>query len=442
MNKTLSQRAIVLMRAAIAGALLIVGLVIFQLLAAAKPIVPVVDPDQLHQRVNYFTAQAVPVQRQWIGYGTAEAIDSANIPARVTATVKKVMPIALEGNAVKLGQVLVELDDSDFSNQLKIAEQNLAAVKARLAELDTLEDSLKQQLDVQTRDTKLAQDELARVKEMFSRAAANQKDLDATERAALSSERNMIQLEESLATIGPRRSQLAAEQAGLKSSADIAQKNLDRCKIKSPIDGIIQYVDIEVGENLAPGLRVARVVNIERIQTPLSLSANARSHVRVGDTVQLASTADTNLSWQGSVTRIAPEDDAATRTFAAYVEVTQGTNPDQARLAPGVFVSGVVMESGTEPQIVVPRRSIRTERVMLIKDDMIHSSEVAEAFAYEGELTTFGLPDTQWAVLEQGVEAGDQVVLNPTRSLSDGQPVQPVPAGADDADFADGGGAK
>ncbi len=440
MNKNLSQRAIVLMRAAIAGALLILGLVIFQVLASTKPIVPEIDADQLHQRVRYFTAQPVPVQRQWIGYGTAEAINSANIPARVTATVTRVLPEAREGTSVIQGQVLVELDDSDFANQLKIAEQNLSAVDARLAELDNTESSLKQQLDIQTRDMKLAQDELARIKEMFGAAAANQKDLDASERAALSSERNKIQIEESLSAIGPRRNQLQAEKAGLVSSADIARKNLDRCLIKSPIDGVIQEVDVEVGENLAPGQRVARVVDVDHIQTPLSLSASARSHVRVGDQVKLVSTADADLSWDGEVTRIAPEDDAATRTFAAYVEVPADTSDDKTKLAPGVFVSGVVMESNVLPRIAVPRRSIRTERVMLIRDNLIHSSEVAEAFAYEGTLPTFGLPDKQWAVLASGVEPGDRVVLNPTRSLSDGQQVQPVPVGEDDAGLADGGG--
>ena len=40
MKKNLSQRAIVLMRAAIAATLLVIGLVIFQFLASTKPIVP------------------------------------------------------------------------------------------------------------------------------------------------------------------------------------------------------------------------------------------------------------------------------------------------------------------------------------------------------------------------------------------------------------------
>jgi len=417
MKKNLSHRAVVLTRAVAAAALLVVSLVIFQVLAATGPIVPSVDPNKLLQRVNVFAAAALPVARQWTGYGTAEAIDSANVPARVTATVTRIPPGVLEGAAVIKGQVLVELDDSDFVDQLKIAQQNLAGARARVAELDRLEKSLKRRLAVQTRDVELARDELDRVKNLFNKSAANQKDVDAADRALLASQSSQLVIQESLNAIGPRRDQLLAEIDGLRSSADMAQENLGRCAIKSPIDGVIQFVDVEVGENLAPGQRVARVVNLDRIQTPLSLSAKARSHIRVGDPVRLTSTADPGLSWTGTVTRITPEDDPATRTFAAYVEVKtpktispQG-QAERAPLAPGVFVSGVVMEADTRPRIVVPRRSIRTERVMLIQDGLIHSSPVHEAYAYQGPLPALGLPDQQWTVLDSGVRAGDLVVL-------------------------------
>jgi RND family efflux transporter MFP subunit len=434
MNKPTSHRAVIATRAAVVVAVLILALLIFQLLAGSKPIVSLADPNKQLQRVNVFTASAVPVQRQWTGYGTAEAIDSANVPARVTATVTRIPSEILEGAAVTQGQVLVELDDSDYINQLLIAKQNLAGAEAQLAELETLDNWLTQRMDVETRDLELARDELARIKNLFSKNAANQKDVDAADRAALTAERSGLLVKEALAAIGPRRNRLRAEMAGLTSSVDIAQKNLDRCSIKSPIDGVIQFVDVEVGENLTLGQRVVRVVSLQRIQTPLSLSANARSHVRVGDIVRLTSTADPDLSWVGTITRIAPEDDPATRTFAAYVEVTSeqiSNQKMQAPLAPGAFVSGVVMETDSRLRIVVPRRSIRTQRVMLIRNDVIETSLVSEDYAFEGSLPELGLPDEQWAVLDSGVQEGDTVVLNPTRTLSDGQSIQPVPVSED-----------
>lgn len=432
-----SQRAAIAIRAAIVVVLLLFALVIFQVLAGSKPIVPTVDPDLQRQRVNVLAMVPVKVQRQWTGYGTAEAVDSANVPARVTATVTSIPDDILEGAAVTKGRVLVELDNSDFVNQLKIAQQNLAAIDARLAELDTLESTLTQRLTVETSDRDLARDEFERVKALFARDAANQKDVDASERAYLAAQRNRLQVQESLNSVGPRRDQLLAEKAGLQSSADIARQNLQRCSIQSPLDGVIQAIDVEVGENLTLGQRVARVVNLDRIQTPLSLAGNARPYIRVGDAVNLTSSADPDLSWQATVARIAPEDDPATRTFAAYVVVDQSeqtlSNRDGAYvpLTPGIFVSGTVMGDEQEPRLVVPRRSIRTERVMLVRDGVIESSRVAEDYAVEGRIESTNLPDEHWSVLANGINPGDLVIINPTRSLSDGQKVDPVVVNAE-----------
>jgi RND family efflux transporter MFP subunit len=434
MMKPLNQRAIFAIRAAIALLLIVFALVIFRVLAGSGPILPTVDPDQQRQRVNVFTAQTVEVNRQWTGFGTAEAIDSANIPARVTATVDRIPPGTLEGAVVQEGQVIVLLDDSDFVNQLQVAEQNRAGVDAQIEELDRQEASLIQRRDVETRDLELARDELARIEDMFGKNAANQKDVDAADRTALAAERSLLLVEQVLSGIKPRRDQLLAQKAELAATADNARLNFERCSIKSPIDGVIQSVDVEVGESVAPGQRVARVVNTERIQTPLSLAANARSHVRVGDPAYLRSTADPGLTWEAEVKRISPEDDPDTRTFVSYVVVDQrdsggsGVSTIQARLAPGVFVRGTVVASRSEDRVVVPRRSIRIERVMVVRDGVIQNQLVSEAYAIDGPIPETGLPDQEWAVLDNGVEPGEVVVLTPTRSLSDGQMIEPVMA--------------
>lgn len=437
MKKPLSQRAAIAIRAAIVVVLLLFALMLFQVLAGSKPIVPTVDPNLQRQRVNVLRVTPVDVNRQWTGYGTAEAVDSANVPARVTATVARIPEGILEGVKITKGQVLVELDDSDFVNQLKIAEQNLAAVDARLAELATREAMLTEWLAVETNDQDLARDEFERVGDLFKQNAANQKDLDASERAYLAAQRSRLQVEENLKSVAPQRERLLAEKAGLRSSADIARQNLERCSIKSPLDGVIQAIDVEVGENLTLGQRVARVVNLDRIQTPLSLASLARSYVGVGDTVKLTSSADADLTWRATVARIAPEDDPATRTFAAYVEVDQsqknksGNDSTYFPLTPGVFVSGTVMGVEETPRLVVPRRSIRTERVMLVRDGVIESSRVREDYAVEGRIDSTNLPDEHWSVLSSGISPGDLVVINPTRSLSDGQKVEPVVVNAD-----------
>ena len=433
MKQMSSQNLVYIARAAMAVVLIVVAGGIFMLLARSRPVVPSTDPNQQHNRVNVFTARAIDVHRHWTGYGTAEAVESANVPARVTATVDQIPPQILEGAVVSKGQLLAELDNSDFVNQLRVTEQNMAAVDAMIEELDRQEKSLNERVAVESDDLELARQELARVKNMFENNAANQKDLDASERTVLSVQRSKLQIEQTLSGIQPRRDQLLAQKAELLATADTARLNVERCSVQSPIDGVLQFVDIEVGESVAPGQRIARVVNTDRIQTPISLPANARSHIRVGDKTYLTSTADPDQSWEAEVTRITPEDDPQTRTFAAYVEVDQKQQSEsgnlQMRLSPGVFVRGSVVASESENRVVVPRRSVRIERAMVVLDDILESRMVTEAYAIDGPLPETGLRDQEWAVLTDGIEPGDIVVLTPTRSLSDGQQIEPVMVG-------------
>ncbi len=432
MKKPLSHRAVFAIRAAIALSLILFAMLVFRVLAGSGPILPDVDTDQQRHRVNVFTAQSIPVNRQWTGFGTAEAIDSANVPARVTATIDSIPPGTLEGSVVQKGQVLVELDDSDFADLLSVAEQNQQGIDAQIQELNRQEASLIQRQDVEARDLELSRDELARIKDLFGKNAANQKDVDAANRTALAAERSLLLVEQVLSGISPRRDQLLAQKAELAATANTARLNHERCSIKSPIDGVIQSVDVEVGESVAPGQRIARVVNPHLIQTPLSLAANARSHVRVGDPAYLISTADPGLTWKAQVKRISPEDDPETRTFMSYVVVDQrdrigsGDTTTQAPLAPGVFVRGTVVASHSETRVVVPRRSVRTQRVMIVQDGILISRKISEAYALDGPIPETGLPDEEWAVLDSGIEPGDVVVLTPTRSLSDGQTIEPV----------------
>lgn len=432
MKKLSSRHLVIGSRLAVVLGILGLAVVIFQLLVATKPIIATVDPGLTRQQVAAFVAQPVAVKRQWRGFGTAEAIDSAKVPAQVTATVSRIPDWVLEGASVTRGQLLVALDDTDFRNQLQIAQQNLVAVSARLAELDTLENWLTQRLEIEASDLALARDELTRVQDLFRNKAANQKDVDASKRAVYSVQRSKLVVEETLNGIGPRRDQLLAERAGLESSVELAKKNLARCSITSPIDGVIQFVDVEVGESLTLGQRVAYVVNLDRVQVPLSLPAAARRQVRIGDEVELISSGEDKTRWTAKIARIAPQDDASTRTVAVYVEIDQATSAapghpagGPALLVPGMFVSGTVTAGRAQERLIVPRRSIRTGRVVVVIDGLIHSRPVREAFSLEGKFPSLALPDTQWAVLDAGIEPGDTVVLNPGRSLRDGQAVEP-----------------
>src|SRR5690606_37872367 len=140
-----------------------------------------------------------------------------------------------------------------------------------------------------------------------------------------------------------------------------------------------------------------RVVNLSAMEVPLRLPASARRKLDLRDEVRLATTNESNLSWKAVVARIAPVDDADERTVTVYVEVAQPTANDaftdeaQSKLLlPGMFVAGVVTHNRAEPRWVLPRRAVRSDRIMLVQSNeqaepVITSRRVAVEFMLDGQ---------------------------------------------------------
>ena len=410
---------------------------VFAVLKYTKPKPQMVDPGQTLPRVAVLAAARAPVQRQWEGYGSAEAIDSANVPARVTATVVHVPEGIDDGAPVTAGQLLVKLDDSDFRRQSEIAQQSLEELASQLALLEIERNRLAERLELETRDVALAKNELDSVASLVEGGAKKPRELDHAKRSHIAAQRTRLLTAEMIDKLAPRRQQLEAQRSSLQSSARLAGQNLERCSIVSPLDGILQSVDLEVGENVVNGQRVARVVDLRRVELPLRLPASARADVAVGNSVVLSSTNQTRTKWSARVSRIAPEDDASTRTVTVFVEVDQSeavsklTNNGGAAglLAPGMFLSGIVTSDRVQDRWVVPRRAVRSGRVLVVEGKTIHSRQVQVDFLMEADIPSFGLADSQWVVLDSDaseLSEGDLVLLNASTSLLDGAEAEPV----------------
>ena len=436
MNPTPRPLVKIATRIAVIVAVLGFAIAVFLVLKYTKPKAQMVDRGQALPRVAVLAAAKAPVQRQWEGYGSAEAIDSANVPARVTATVVHVPEGIEDGAPVTARQLLVRLDDSDFQRQSEIAEQNLAEIASQLALIEIEQGSLTQQLKLKTEDVTLARNEVEQVKSLRG-SARTSRELDHAERALLAAQLTRLLTAEMIDKLAPRRQQIEAQRSRLQSSARLARQNLERCDIVSPLDGILQSVDAEVGENVVTGQRVARVVDLRRVELPLRLPASARADVAVGNSVVLSSTNQARTSWSARVSRIAPEDDASTRTVTVFVEVDQSeavaklTDNGNAAglLAPGMFLSGVVTSDRVQDRWVVPRRAVRSGRVLVVEGKRIHSRQVQVDFLMEAEIPSFGLADNQWVVLDSDASElrdGDLVLVNASTSLLDGAEAEPV----------------
>lgn len=413
-----------LLRVAVSLGFLAVGFAIFAHLVRTRPVPESAGEGDAARRVVTVAALEAPVGRQWLGYGTVRPVDAADVPARVAATVASLGPGYEIGHSVQAGEVLVRLDDADFRRQLEISETILAGLAAERAALEVDERTLRETATLVEEDLEIARAELERAKAAVAAEAAVAREVDRARQLVLIAERAALSAREGLAKLPVRRQALDAEEARQRASRELSRLNLERCAIASPLDGIVQSAPLEIGESVAPGVAIARVVSLARLEVPILLPATARASVRVGDRVRLVPDRAGAEPVEGTVERIAPEDDATTRTMSVFVAAPTG-----AGLAPGTFVTGEVIAAGGTVRTLVPRRSVNDGKILLVREGKIESHEVDVEFTVSGGLLDAPVTDREWLVLRESLPAGTLIVLDASqRQLSDGLAVVSVPA--------------
>lgn len=422
-----SQRIISLVtRFIVVLVLLILSISIVAALISTKPELAESQGERSLPAVIVFEASEMPIQRRIIGYGTADALQHADIPAEVSSTVAVFPPTSRVGRSLKKGDLIVELDATDFRQQLIRAEQSLSSSKSSLALLSIERDAAEQRSVLANQDKVLAEAELERVKDAFANGAAKQREVDASKQKCISVSSLAVNASETANRFPAREEQASSQVISKEAEVAIATENVRRCKIVSPIDGVLQTIDVRVGEHVATGKRIARVINSKTIEIPLRLPSYARSFVRIGDDVTLRSAGFGKRRWNSKVSRIAPEDDTNSRTMIVYVDINQNAS-HSAEVPPGLFLRGEVKSlQGAKTRWVVPRRSVRDDRILVVRDGIVRSIPIAIDFSITGELPEFGLPDQDWAVLETLLQEGDSVVVDPGGSLRDGMKVRSI----------------
>ena len=118
----------IVFRAVVSLALVALGGGAIAALVASKPEAARNPQAAAPQRVAVLEIRPLEIERFVRGYGTARALDSADVPARVGAVVESISPSFAPGARVAKGDTLITLDRSDFLEQVAMADQAIRAL--------------------------------------------------------------------------------------------------------------------------------------------------------------------------------------------------------------------------------------------------------------------------------------------------------------------------
>jgi membrane fusion protein (multidrug efflux system) len=212
-----------------------------------------------------------------------------------------------EGQRVRRGDVLVELDPRAFEMALREAQARLAS-----ARID------------------------------FSTLAFNDSTPSAEKRDRMAARTGVTEAEQRVAR---------------------AQMDLDAARIIAPFDGEIVSRAVNVGERAQPERPLVTIVDRSRIRVPAEVLEASFAHLSPGAKAAVRFPALGGTRFEGRITALSPELDTQRGTGIAYVEIVN----DDGRIKPGMYCEVEIEAARFDNRLAVPRAAVleRSRRLLV-----------------------------------------------------------------------------
>lgn len=224
------------------------------------------------------------------GNGRIEA-KLVDVAAKEPLRVKQIL--VNEGDLVKPGQVLVQLDTSTLEASLAEANANVAAAQERLAVAEA--SIVKQKSEIA-----LASIEVERAKRLVAQGAGSQRELDVRASQLATTKATLAEAEAMLKT--------STEQIEVaRANAATVQTRIADATLKSPATGRVLYRLAEPGEVLSPGGPALTLVNLEDVYMEIFLPASEAARLKIGSEARLTVDFEPDRSIPAYVSFVSPE---------------------------------------------------------------------------------------------------------------------------------------
>lgn len=355
--------------------------------AAATPLATATPPTLELADTDLLRAQRQALTRAVAVTGTLKATQTAFVKAKVAGELQRLT--VREGDTVRAGQVLAQIDPTDLQLRLRQAQQQAEAARA--------------QLDIAERA--LANNQ-ALVKQGFISTTA---------------------LQTAEANASGARATLQAAQA----ATALAQKALADATVTAPISGLVAQRLVQPGERVALDARLLEIVDPSQLELEVPVPPEDVAALRVGATASLQ--VEGHPQPVGArVLRINPSASSGARTVPAYL----GVAPTPG-LRQGLFAQGVIALAQREA-LVLPVAAVRVDAAQPYAL-LLQAGRVQRRVLSLGQRGRTGLSGatlgTEGVEVLQGLADGDLVLGPNVGAVAEGTPVR-LPRGASPAALA------
>jgi RND family efflux transporter MFP subunit len=344
------------------------------LVACQKPAQKAATEDEFSVApVKVYRVKKQKVSEKLVYTATLEAWKRQAITPDISGKIARIY--VNEGDRVKQGQLLAELDTQSIRLQLAQAEAALAIARANFED---------------------ARRNLERMERLYQEKAVSEQQY---EKVRLAHEAARAQKDQAEAAV------------------NLARHALDVSIMRAPFDGVIAAKNLEDGDVINPMMGgfsassgVLTLVDYSKIKVRFEVSPADAVRLARGQKVYLESPSLPGQQFEGQVTVVNTSADPQTKKFRAEALIN---NPDLV-LKPGLFGRIILEVSTRENSLPVPQKAILENSYVLV---------VEGNKAVRKNVTT-GLKNTDLVEITTGLNEGDLVIVEGNFGLADGNPVK------------------
>lgn len=288
--------------------------------------------------------------------GTVDAKNNVMVTPKSGGAVTKMY--VKEGDNVKSGTVIAKIDDS-------ILRESIEELKTQLTLITTLYEKQKNLWDQKI----------------------------GTELQYLQAKNNKESLEKKLVTL----------------NTQLSQSN-----VISPMAGVVDQVNVKVGELASPGMGVVRIVNLSNLKVAAKVADTFAASVKKGDEV-IVKFPDLNKEYRARISFVSTTVDPLSRTFTIEANL-----PSDRSIKPNMMAQVQINDAIRKDALVIEQNYVQsTENGEVV---YVAVSEGNQKIARARKVKT-GLSYNGKVEILEGLASGDQVITLGYQDVSDGQPI-------------------
>jgi len=370
------------------------------------------------------SAQVESIKNTISTNGKIEPADNFEAHASAPAIVKRVY--VREGEQVKAGQLLVQLDDAEARSaaahaqaQLRAAEADIAAVGrgGTQEEVLTTESGLakaKTELDAAQRNL----EEMKKLQEKGSASASEVREAE-THFHAAQADVSLMESKQHRRYSSPEISKVKAEASDARAAYDAAEELLKNLNIRAPRAGTVYSVPLRQGSFANPGDLLVQVAQLGKMQVRAFVDEPEIGKLSLGQKVIASWDALPGRTWEGTVTHVPST--VVTRGTRNVGELICTIDNSDLKLLPNVNVNVLITTAKEDNALTVSREAIYQENgkryVYTVEGGRLRRQEVQT-----------GISSLTRVEIKKGLQAGVKIAVaaTNTQNLSDGAPAKIV----------------